>query len=107
VAVAGAPDDAVAAFYARVVDGDFDGAYALWSDRMKSTYPRRENLDERFAATASIAFSQLEVVEQSAGTATVQANFTERYDGGGSREFIGYWRLVRLDERWLLDEPNY
>jgi serine/threonine-protein kinase len=107
VAIAGAPDDAVAAFYARVVDGDFDGAYALWSDRMKSTYPRRENLDERFAATASIAFSQLEVVEQSAGTATVQANFTERYDGGGSREFIGYWRLVRLDERWLLDEPNY
>ena len=101
------PDDAVAAFYANVTDGDFDAAYALWSDRMKATYPRQENLDERFDDTASITFHQLEVVQQSDGTAVVLANFTETYDGGGSRDFIGYWELIRDDGRWLLDAPHY
>jgi hypothetical protein len=106
VAVA-APGDTVAAFYGHVVDARFDEAYALWSDRMKAEYPREENLDDRFDSTASITFDQLFVASQSAGEATVQANFTERYDNGSSRQFIGYWRLVRVDGRWLLDEPTY
>ena len=101
------PDDTVAAFYARVTAGDFDGAYAMWSERMKATYARQENLDDRFDQTASITFHELYVAEQDASTATVQANFTETYDGGGSREFIGYWRLVLVDGQWLLDEPHY
>ncbi|HVM24462.1 MAG TPA: hypothetical protein VM253_03585, partial [Candidatus Limnocylindrales bacterium] len=107
VAMAGAPDDAVAAFYAAVVDGRFDDAYALWSDRMRATYPRQENLDDRFAQTAAITFSQLYIAEQSGTRATVQANFTETYDSGSSRQFVGYWRLVRDGGAWLLDEPNY
>ena len=107
VAVAGGPDDAVAAFYQRVASGDFDDAYALWSDRMKATYPREGNLDGRFAETASITFTELRVASQSGDAATVQANFIERYDSGGSREFIGYWRLVRSGGGWLLDEPTY
>lgn len=106
VAVAG-PDDAVAAFYRHVVDERFDDAYALWSDRMKATYPREANLDGRFDDTESITFDALFVAERSADNATVQANFTERYEGGSSRQFIGYWRLVRVDGRWLLDEPTY
>ena len=106
VAVAG-PDDAVAAFYGHVVDERFDEAYALWSDRMKAAYPRAENLDGRFDSTGSITFDALYVASQSANDATVQANFTERYEGGSSRQFIGYWRLVRVDGRWLLDEPTY
>ena len=106
-AAVASPADAVAAFYRRVADGDFDAAYALWSDRMKATYPRQENLDERFASTASITFSQLYVADQTATTATVQANFTETYDGGSSREFVGYWRLIRTTRGWLLDEPHY
>ena len=107
VAVAGGPQDAVAAFYARVTRGDFDDAYALWSARMKAAYPRQGNLDDRFADTASITFTDLRVASQSGDSATVQANFVERYDGGGSREFIGYWRLVRSGSGWLLDEPTY
>ena len=106
VAVAG-PDDAVAAFYAHVAAGRFDEAYALWSDRMKATYPRADNLDGRFDSTESITFDELSVASQSAGEATVQANFIERYEGGSSRQFIGYWRLIRVDGRWLLHEPNY
>ncbi|MCV0402755.1 MAG: protein kinase [Chloroflexi bacterium] len=106
VAFAG-PDDAVAAFYDHVVDGRFDDAYALWSPRMKATYERQGNLDDRFANTAAISFSSLYVADQSATRATVQANFTETYDSGSSRDFVGYWRLIRSDGRWLLDEPTY
>lgn len=106
VALAG-PDDAVLAFYRAVADGRFDAAYALWSDRMKATYPRQENLDDRFDETASIDFEALYVASQTSRTATVQANFVETYDSGGSRRFIGYWELVLVDGRWLLDAPHY
>ena len=106
VAVAGA-DDAVAAFYGHVAAGRFDEAYALWSARMRQAYPRQENLDGRFADTADISFDTLFVADQSADAATVQANFTETSDSGSTRRFVGYWRLVRVDGRWLLDEPTY
>ncbi|HET8776485.1 MAG TPA: hypothetical protein VFN76_02385 [Candidatus Limnocylindria bacterium] len=101
------PDDAVASFYANVAAGSFDAAYALWSDRMKATYSRQENLDDRFAETASITFEQLNVVSQTRSSAVVQANFVETYDSGSSREFIGYWELINVDGRWLLDAPHY
>ena len=101
------PADVVAAFYAAVVDAQFDAAYSHWSERMRATYPRSENLDERFDSTAQITFHQLEIVESSGATATVQANFTETYDSGANRTFVGFWRLVQVDGRWLLDEPHY
>ena len=101
------PDDTVAAFYAYVVEDEFDAAYSLWSERMRATYPRQENLDQRFDETATIEFQQLFVAEQAGDRATVQTNFTETYDAGSSRQFIGYWRLVQVDGRWLLDEPIY
>jgi hypothetical protein len=107
VTAAAAAADAVVAFYRHVESAQFDAAYALWSDRMKATYPRTENLDQRFDETASITFTQLEVVREDATTATVQANFTEVYDAGGSREFIGYWELVLGPDGWLLDQPHY
>lgn len=104
---AAGPSDTVGAFYGNAENGRFDDAYALWSDRMKDVYDRAENLDERFADTTDITFDALYVAEQSASSATVQANFTERYDSGSSRRFVGYWRLVRVNGRWLLDEPTY
>ena len=107
VAVVGPPEAAVATFYRHVLAGEFDAAYAVWSERMKSTYPRDGNLDERFDQTADITFSELFTAERTDTTAVVQANFTETYDSGGSRNFIGYWRLVLVDGRWLLDEPHY
>ena len=107
VVAAGSPDDAVAAFYSNVVAGRYDAAYGLWSERMRTTYPRTANLDDRFDETASIAFEQLYVAEHGANSATVQANFVETYESGSSRRFIGYWRLVLIDGRWLLDEPTY
>lgn len=103
----GDPADAVASFYSYVAGGDFDAAYALWNDDMKATYPRDSNLDARFDDTAAITFDQLSVAELSGESATVQANFTETYESGASRQFIGYWRLQLVDGRWLLDEPHY
>ena len=101
------PADAVLSFYQAVTAGDFDAAYALWDERMRAIYPREPNLDSRFDETAAINFSQLSVAEVSGDSSTVQANFTETAESGASRQFIGYWRLVLVDGRWLLDEPHY
>lgn len=107
IVATGQPDDAVAAFYDHVAVGSFDAAYGLWSQRMRATYARSENLDGRFDDTAGIAFEQLYVAEQVGDRATVQANFVETYDSGATRRFVGYWRLVFVEGRWLLDEPHY
>ena len=107
VAALSQPEDAVAAFYEHVVDEEFDAAYALWSDRMKSEFPRAENLDGRFDETASITFTQLRTVGRDGNRALVQANFVEEYESGATREFIGYWEVVQVDGRWLLDQPHY
>ena len=103
----GQPDDAVAAFYDHVTAGSFDAAYGLWSQRMRETYARGANLDGRFGDTTGIAFEQLYVAEQVGDRATVQANFVETYESGATRRFVGYWRLVLVEGRWLLDEPHY
>jgi len=104
---AGDPVEAVVAFYEAAAGEDYDAAYALWNERMRAAYPREPNLDRRFDDTVDVTFSQLSLAELSGDAATVQANFTETYESGGSRQFIGYWRLVLVDGRWLLDEPHY
>jgi hypothetical protein len=107
VAVAGEPGDAVAMFYRHAADEEFNAAYALWSDRMKRDFPREENLDGRFDESATITFTQLRTVARDGERAVVQANFVEEYEAGGSREFIGYWEVVLVEGRWLLDQPHY
>jgi serine/threonine-protein kinase len=99
--------EAVTRFYALVTDARFDDAYALWSDRMRSTYPRQENLDERFDATAAIDVHRIEVVSQDADHAVVAIDFTETYEGGSWRRFQGSWELVRAGDRWILDAPHF
>jgi hypothetical protein len=107
VAVAQNPPESVATFYSRAAAGEFDAAYALWSDRMKADFPREENLDGRFDETSSITFTQLETVGQRGDRAVVQANFIEEYESGATRQFIGYWEVVLVDGTWLLDQPHY
>jgi hypothetical protein len=107
VAVVQNPAESVATFYSRAAAGEFDAAYALWSDRMKADFPRQENLDGRFDETSGITFTQLETVGQRGDRAVVQANFIEEYESGATREFIGYWEVVLVDGAWLLDQPHY
>jgi serine/threonine-protein kinase len=99
--------EAVTRFYTSVTDGRFDAAYALWSDRMKATYPRQENLNQRFDDTAAIQVHGLQLVSQDGGRAVVAIDFTETYEGGATRRFQGSWELVRAGDRWLLDAPHF
>ncbi|HEX2194800.1 MAG TPA: protein kinase [Candidatus Limnocylindria bacterium] len=99
--------ETVGRFYGLVTDGAFDEAYALWSDRMKATYPRRENLDQRFANTAAIQIHRLDLLSEGGGRAVVGIAFTETYEGGSSRHFDGSWELVQVGGRWLLDAPHF
>ncbi|MCA1588064.1 MAG: protein kinase [Chloroflexi bacterium] len=107
VAMAVSPTETVATWYAHVTNGDLDAAYALWSDRMKANFSREGNLDNRWANTADITFSQLHVVDQTQTTAMVQVEFVETKDDGSSRRFIGWWELVRSRDGWLLDHPHF
>ena len=101
------PDQTVATWYSYVEDGEFDAAYALWSNRMKANFERQGNLDNRWRDTADVTFTQLYVVEQTQTTAKVQVDFIETKDDGASRRFIGWWDLVRSGDGWLLDHPNF
>jgi len=101
------PAQTVATWYRYVADGAFDSAYALWSDAMRRDFPRQSNLDARWDDTAQVTFNQLYVAEQTAATAKVQVDFIETKDSGATRRFVGWWDLVLVDGRWLLDHPNF
>lgn len=107
VAMAITPDRTVASWYSLVEDGEFDAAYALWSDRMRASFPREGNLDNRWRDTADITFTELYVAEQTQTTAKVQVEFVETKEDGSSRRFIGWWDLVRSGDGWLLDQPHF
>jgi len=106
-APASAPDASVAAFYRYAEAQDFDAAYALWSQRMRSQFPRQANLDNRFDQTAEISIGEIYVAELATDAAKVQVNFVETYTTGSSREFIGWWELILVDGRWTLDQPHF
>ena len=101
------PAQTVATWYRYVADGAFDNAYALWSDAMRSDFPRQSNLDGRWDDTAQVTVNQLYVAEQTASTAKVQVDFIETKDSGATRRFVGWWDLALIDGRWLLDHPNF
>ena len=107
VAMAVTPDQTVATWYSYVEDGEFDAAYALWSNRMKANFERQGNLDNRWRHTADVTFTQLYVTEQTQTTAKVHVDFIETMDDGASRRIIGWWDLVRSGDGWLLDHPNF
>ena len=107
VAMAVTPDQTVATWYSYVVDGEFDAAYALWSDRMRANFPRAGNLDSRWGDTADVSILQLYVTSQTANNANVFIDFIETKDDGSSRRFTGSWDLVRSGDAWLLDQPHF
>ena len=103
------PDDTVVLWYSLVEDDAFDAAYALWSPRMKANYPRQPNLDERWDDTAEVNIEYVAVtsLNEAAGRATVQVQFTDVYESGSSRRFVGSWELVLSPNGWLLDQPHF
>jgi hypothetical protein len=107
-----APDGTLAAetverWYRLVSSQQFEAAYALWSERMKSDFPRQGNLDNRWASTAGVTIHSLQVVEWSESRASVAIDFTETSRSGSERRFRGSWELVWVDGQWLLDQPHF
>jgi hypothetical protein len=81
-------------------------AAALWSNHLKSKLPPAQGIDQRFAGTTSLTVNQARVTAQKGSTATVFTDLTE-VSGGESHHWVGTWRLVRSNGRWLLDQPDF
>jgi hypothetical protein len=107
---AGTPSGSVIDFYDAVAAHDWDRAIERWSDRMQRNYPPDEWLIGRFSRTTRIDISRLRTTALStaAGTATVALTLIEyRSVEPSPRTFTGAWELVRVNGRWLLDEPHF
>ncbi|MBA2381008.1 MAG: hypothetical protein H0V73_02765 [Chloroflexi bacterium] len=77
---------------------------------MQRNYPPGEWLIGRFSRTTRIAITRLRTTALDAprGTATVAVTLVEyRTVEPSPRTFSGAWGLVRVDGRWLLDEPHF
>ena len=77
---------------------------------MRERYPPDEWLIGRFSRTTRIDVVRLRrtALNSSAGTATVAVSLVEyRSVEPSPRSFAGSWELVRVNARWLLNEPHF
>ena len=106
----GSPSAAVIDFYDAVERHDWDRAIARWSRSMRERYPPDEWLIGRFSRTNRIDIVRLRqtALNSAAGTATVAVSLVEyRSVEPSPRSFSGSWELVRVNGRWLLNEPHF
>jgi hypothetical protein len=96
----------VAEFYSLVSQHRNQQAAALWSDRLKAKLPPQQNIDQRFAGTSAVTVNQARLAGQTGTAATVRTDLTEVSDGV-QHHWVGTWRLVKVQGRWLLDEPDF
>ncbi|HET9853195.1 MAG TPA: protein kinase [Candidatus Limnocylindrales bacterium] len=104
------PGTAVRRFYNLVEAHDWDAAIAMWSPSMQQRYPPQEWLVDRFKRTTRIDITRLHTVfvDEEAGRARVEVSLVEyRTVEPSPRTFVGAWDLVRVDGRWLLDDPDF
>jgi eukaryotic-like serine/threonine-protein kinase len=104
------PAQAVVAFYGAVERHDWDTAIDLWSPSMQERYPVQEWLIDRFERTTRIDITSLRTisVDQDAGRARVAVSLVEyRTVEPSPRTFTGAWDLVRIDGRWVLNDPDF
>jgi serine/threonine-protein kinase len=104
------PAETVALFYNLVEAHRFDEAAALWTARMRRQYPPDGYIDGRFSRTTRIDLRRNEItsLNRRAGTATVAVDLIEyRTVEPSPRRFIGWWELVLVDGRWLMDRPHF
>ena len=98
------------AFYDAVEEHDWETATNLWSPSMQERYPPDDWLVGRFRRTTRIDITSLRTValNREAGTATVHVSLVEyRTVEPSPRTFTGSWDLVRIDGRWLLNDPHF
>jgi serine/threonine-protein kinase len=100
------PRAAVSLFYQMVSAHRYDEAAALWSPRMRATYPPSTNINGRFDATRSISVRSSQILSQNATSATVAVELVEVLTNGSARVWVGQWQLVRSGSAWLMDAPS-
>jgi hypothetical protein len=104
------PRRAVRDFYGAVEAHDWEAAIGLWSPSMQERYPPDIWLIDRFRPTTRIDITALDTVfvDRDAGLARVAVTIVEyRTIEPSPRTFVGAWDLVRIDGRWLLDQPYF
>jgi hypothetical protein len=77
---------------------------------MQERYPVQEWLIDRFRRTTRIDITRLRTisVDRDAGRARVAVTLVEyRTVEPSPRTFVGAWDLVRIDGRWVLDDPDF
>jgi len=77
---------------------------------MQERYPPDDWLVGRFRRTTRIDITSLRTVSlnRDAGTARVEVSLVEHRSVEPSpRTFVGAWDLVRIDGRWMLDDPRF
>jgi hypothetical protein len=109
VSDAGAPVEAVRAFYGLVGERRFAGAAELWSPRMRQAFPPAANIDGRFDQTHELRLQRVDVVtvNPGQGQATVAVELVEVIGNPPvQRRWTGTWQLIRGEAGWLLDRPD-
>jgi predicted Ser/Thr protein kinase len=102
---AGSPTAAVSSLYTRAASDDYNGAWALGTDRLHTQFGNVAGFAATFATLQSISFPELRLTSQSGDTATVafrtdatHTNYTDHCTGTAS--------LVRQSGQWLVDHLN-
>lgn len=97
-------------FYDLVEAHEWQAATDMWSPSMQQRYPPQEWLIDRFKRTTRIAITRLHTifVDSNAGRARVEVSLVEyRTVEPSPRTLVGAWDLVRIDGRWVLDDPDF
>jgi hypothetical protein len=103
---AGDPRTTIASFYSLVSSKRYDDAAALWSTRMRATYPPATNIYGRFDATSAITVRGASITSLSDSSATVSVDILEVLKDGSARVWVGQWTLARAGGAWLMDSPT-
>ena len=98
-------------FYGRISRHEFDAAWTGFSSRYRSSlHDNYAGWADGFRSTRSVLVVAVNIVAQSAGTATVAFTLvTHDDDGAGGtvrKMFQGTWDVVLTDGVWTLDKPN-
>jgi serine/threonine-protein kinase len=102
------PAGAVVDFYDAVEEHDWDRAISRWSPSMQERYPVDEWLIGRFRPTTRIDITRLSTLSVDGDRARVAVTLVEyRTVEPSPRTLSGAWDLVRIDGRWLLDDPDF
>jgi serine/threonine protein kinase len=96
----------VRSFYELIQQKRYDEAAALWSPRMKASYPPSTNIYGRFDRTRQIVIRSIAPIATNTGGATVAIDILEVLDSGVTRRWIGTWQLIWDGSRWLMDAPS-